>query len=188
MPAQRAGLQNDALRRELDERFRGPLMSFFYRRVGDRAEAEDLTQEVFVRLVGSDSFEGAERAEAFVFRVAANLLRDRHRRAARWRMSEYPIDDELVGELTRHFLERRGPERIVMGKETLASVMASLDELGERARNIFVLFRLENMKQREIADLFGISQSTVEKTIIKAMMHLALRHGQPGTDTQPSDG
>jgi len=37
----------------LDARFRRPLMSFFLRRIGDRAEAEDLTQEVFVRLIGA---------------------------------------------------------------------------------------------------------------------------------------
>ena len=176
MQPQREEANSEVLKRELNERFRGPLMSFFYRRVGDRAEAEDLTHEVFVRLISASSLSAVENANAFVFKVAANLLRDRQRHAGRWRMHEYPIDEDLVYEVANEFLEHRTPERTVAGRQTLAAVIASLDELGQRTRNIFVLFRLEHMKQREIASLFGISQSTVEKTIMKAVMHLALRH------------
>jgi len=170
------------LKRELDTRFRAPLMRFFYRRVGERTEAEDLTQEVFVRLIGALSFEGAENANAFVFKVAANLLRDRLRRAGRWRARERILHDPaLFDELAQELVEDRGPDRVLVGKETLAAVMASLKELGDRTCNMFILFRLENMKLRDIAALYGISQSTVEKHIMRAVMHLTLRHG-PGTE------
>ena len=55
-----------------------------------------------------------------------------------------------------------------------------LDELGQRTRDIYVLFRLESMKQKEIAALFGIARSTVEKEVMKATLHLALRcKGKP---------
>ena len=63
---------------ELDLRFRRPLMGYFLNRVGDRAEAEDLTQQTFLRLLGGDRSHVANPA-AFVFRVAANLLKDRAR-------------------------------------------------------------------------------------------------------------
>ena len=67
----------------LNARFRGPLMSYFKRRVGNHAEAEDLTQQVFMRLLAADDFERVEQAEGYVFTTAANLLRDRDRRALR---------------------------------------------------------------------------------------------------------
>lgn len=167
----------ESLRRQLNARFRGPLMSFFLRRVQNRAEAEDLTQEVFARLLGSP-MEEIERADAFVFKIAANLLRDRARKASRWRFNDKaPVDDSLIHELTRDLVEDRSPERVLLGEEQLAQALKALDELGERTKNIFILFRLEHMKQRDIAELYGISPSTVEKHVMKATLHLALRLG-----------
>jgi len=176
MGAGQAGKESE-LRARLDARFRGPLMSFFARRVGDRAEAEDLTQEVFVRLIGSGSLENIEHADAFVFRVASNLLRDRNRKKLR-SGGPLPLDEALISELAKEFVEDRGPERVLLGKERLADVLAALDELGERTRNIFILFRLEGMKQKDIAAVYGISPSTVEKHVMKAVMHLSLRFGE----------
>ena len=168
----------EELKNALDARFRGPLMSYFLRRVKDRVEAEDLTQEVFVRLMGGGGLERIEHPDAFVFRVASNLLKDRGRRAMRWRWHDKsPLDEGLIGELAAELIEDRGPERVLLGRETLAEVLKALDELGERTRNIFILFRVENMKQREIAALYGISVSTVEKQIMKAVLHLAVRFG-----------
>lgn len=165
-------------RRTLDARFRGPLMSFFIRRIGSRNEAEDLTQEVFVRLMGSASFQSVDHAEAFVFRVASNLLRDRGRHAARWRSHpKSPLDEVLAGELTRELVEDRGPERVLLGRESIVEVLKCLDELGERTKNIFILFRLEGMRQKDIAALYGVGVTTVEKHVMKAVLHLATRFG-----------
>jgi RNA polymerase sigma factor (sigma-70 family) len=58
-----------------------------------------------------------------------------------------------------------------------ADVLRTLDELGPRTRDIFVLFRLERMKQKDIAALLGIGQGTVEKHVMKAVLHLAARNG-----------
>jgi DNA-directed RNA polymerase specialized sigma24 family protein len=63
----------------LDDRFRKPLMAYFLRRVGDRSEAEDLTQEVFVRLTRHPDRPSGDGAEAYVFMIASNLLKDRGR-------------------------------------------------------------------------------------------------------------
>ena len=166
------------LRLRLDARFRGPLMSFFLRRIKNRAEAEDLTQEVFVRLIGSADLARIEDADAFIFKVAANLLLDRHRRESRTTMSGSPLDGALVTELTHELIEDRGPERVLLSRESLAEALHTLGELGERTRDIFILFRLENMKQRDIAALYGIAQSTVEKHVCRAVLHLATRYGR----------
>jgi RNA polymerase sigma factor (sigma-70 family) len=165
------------LKAQLDARFRAPLMRFFARRTGDHSEAEDLTQEVFMRLVRAKSLDSVENAKAFVFKVASNVLRDRHRRAALLRLHEgLPPDDSAIDELTREFVEEFEPERVLLGRESLADVLRALDELGERTRSIYVLFRLENMKQKDIAKLYGIAPSTVEKHVMKAMVFLAERY------------
>jgi RNA polymerase sigma factor (sigma-70 family) len=171
------GSADPALTARLDARYRGPLMSFFLRRVRDRGEAEDLTQEVFVRMVASAEVDRLENPDAFVFKVAANLLRDRGRKALRHRDDAGPIDPALIGELVRDLVEERAPERVLLGRERLSDVLRTLGDLGDRTRDIFILFRLENMKQREIAALYGIGQSTVEKHVMRAVLHLANRYG-----------
>lgn len=170
--------ETERIEREFDTRFRAPLMAYFLRRTRNRSEAEDLTQETFARLLRSHSFKAAEEANAYVFRVAINLLRDRARAAARSR--KYPIFPfEIVSfnEISGSFAEDRGPERVLMGRESLAEVLSCLDELGERTKSIFILFRLEGMKQKDIAALYGIGLSTVEKQVMLAMLHLARRFG-----------
>lgn len=162
----------------LDARFRRPLMSFFLRRIGDRAEAEDLTQDTFLRLVAAIEREQPDDPDAFVFKIATNLLRDRGRkRTARAGVILRDVDENLVSEVTREFLEDRNPERVLLARTEVADVMKALDELGERARDVYLLHRLEGMKQKEIALLFGVSVSSVEKYVMRANLHLALRLG-----------
>lgn len=173
------GSDNPDLRAALDGRFRGPLMSFFLRRIKDRSEAEDLTQEVFVRLLSTFESNRIRDAEAFVFQVAANLLIDRSRFEARRALTSWiPIEDAWAGELKSEFVEAREPQRVLLSRESLVEALRMLDDLGERTRDIFILFRLENMKQKEIAAIYGIAQSTVEKHVMKAVLHLATRFGR----------
>ena len=60
-----------------------------------------------------------------------------------------------------------------MGRESLSEVLDCLEELGERTKSIFILFRLEGMKQKDIAALYGIGLSTVEKQVILRRTDLA---------------
>lgn len=163
----------------LDARYRAPLMAYFLRRVGDRAEAEDLTQEVFLRMVRREDATVMDSVDAFIFTVAANLLRDRDRRAETHRREAHVSLDggSVTGEMSTAaaLVEDRTPSRVLIGQEALSDVLRALDELNERTRDVFILFRLENMKQREIAQLFGLSVSAVEKHVTKALAHLALR-------------
>jgi RNA polymerase sigma-70 factor (ECF subfamily) len=169
--------ETGAPKQELDSRFRTALMAYFLRRTGNRCEAEDLTQETFARLIGSTSFEHADEANAFVFRVASNLLRDRARTARRRKKPETFFEVVAVDEIAQRLAEDRGPERVLIGRESLSQVLDCLGELGERTKSIFILFRLEGMKQKDIAALYGIGLSTVEKQVMAAMLHLARRFG-----------
>jgi RNA polymerase sigma-70 factor (ECF subfamily) len=160
------------------ELLRPALMRFFLRRLGDPVEAEDLTQEVLARLIGVSRQDAVEDPESFVFRIALNLLNDRGRRLRTRNQAQLGmVDPARVSELTLEFVEDRTPERVLQGKQDVARVVRILGELNERTRNIYVLFRLESMKQADIARLYGISRSTVEKEVMRATLHLSLRLG-----------
>ncbi len=169
----------------LDARHRKPLMSYFLRRVESLAAAEDLTQEVFLRILRRDDRPSLENDEAFLFSIARNLLRDRARRArARHAAHHESLDagggsDMARGRLPLDLVEDRTPDRVVMSQESLSEVLRALDELGELTRDIFILYRLEHMKQREIGALYGMSANATEKYIRKATAHLARRFGRP---------
>jgi RNA polymerase sigma factor (sigma-70 family) len=163
----------------LYDQFRGPLLAFFMKRLGNRAEAEDFVQETFKRLLLATNLDQSADPGGYIFRIAANLLIDQNRQAARRR--HLPISELEPGfleTLTREIVEDREPERVLIGRQSLAEAYGLLDELGERAKNIFYLHRLEGMKHKEIAALYSISVSTVEKEIIRAMVKLATRFGQ----------
>lgn len=176
MSVRSSATSSDVLLSAVDARYRRPLISFFLRRVRDRAEAEDLTQQAFLRLTNAVQRGDVENVEAFLFAIAGNLVRDHHRRSIRRSVEDtVSVDVELIGALTQEMVEDRSPERVLIGRQTIADVLQALDELGDRTRDIFILFRLENMKQRDIAALYGIGQSTVEKHVARAALHLAAK-------------
>ena len=169
----------DTLLVEFDRRFRLPLLAYFGRRVASPAEAEDLTQDVFERVIRSLETRPIHNPEALVFQIAVNRLRDRGRRARRHGIEE-ALPTEAVADLADALTVDLSPERVVLGEKTLAEVLAVLNGLAPRTRAMFFLYRLENLKIREIAKLYGISASAVEKQVAKALVHLT--RGLQGAD------
>jgi RNA polymerase sigma factor (sigma-70 family) len=155
--------------KQLSERYRQPLTAYFQRRVSSRSEAEDLTQEVFLRLIKRLDVEMLENPEAFVFTTAVNLLRDRYRRGQTQRSHLAEVGLQQPG------IEELSPERVFDSRQHLESVIEALEQLDERCRDAFILHRLEGMKHAQIAELYGVSVSSVEKYIIKALAVLAER-------------
>ena len=160
---------------QLDGRYRGPLMSFFLRRVRDHAEAEDLTQQVFLRLLASPNAGAYDLQAPLVFRIAANLLRNRHRNAGARGEHLRIVADADIDALASD-AEDVTPERVLLSRENLSEVLRTLDQLGPKTRDMFILFRLGNLNQADIAALYGCSRSTVEKHVMKATYHLLLKH------------
>ena len=156
----------------MSQRFRPALIAFFLRRIRNHSEAEDLTQQVLLRVAQRGAAIDATRPDAYVFQIAANLLRDRGRRHQV--RAAYQAG---LGATEANWVEERDPDRVLQAKESLTTVLAALKQLPERTRTIFVLFRLENMKQREIADMLGISVRTVEQHVVRASVHLRERFG-----------
>lgn len=157
-------------------------MAFFLRHTADRAEAEDLTQEVFVRILKGAAGGQVQAPDAFVFTVAANLLRDRLRlriskRADRHVSLDLAPTDDTPSEPLNIAAETVSAERALMDRQRLRAVLRALEELPPRTRDIFVLSRLEKLKHAEIASRMGVSVSAVEKNLVRAVAHLARRFG-----------
>ncbi|WP_227698767.1 RNA polymerase sigma factor [Sphingomonas hengshuiensis] len=139
----------------LHRRWRPALMAFFLRRVRDHNEAEDLTQEVFLRLLNVGAH--AQSPDAYVFQVAANLVTDRARRVrvrAEYREAASRQDDRHV--------EPIDPHRILAARAQLAAMTRALESLPERTRTIFTLYRIENMSQQMIG--LGCDRAIVTMT------------------------
>src|SRR3981081_2781589 len=150
--------ERQTTRFELDRSFRGPLLAYFSKRVKSRNEAEDLTQEVFVRLLRHPDKNNGQTIAGYVFTIAANLLRDRAKSVATAHHRQIQSLDLLDEKdaFSANLVEDRNPERVLVGKQTIQDVLDALSELGERTRDVFILARLENLQHREIASIYGI--------------------------------
>ncbi|MDT9597367.1 RNA polymerase sigma factor [Sphingosinicella rhizophila] len=155
----------------LNVAYRPALIRYFMRRTHNHAEAEDLTQEVFIRLATVD-MSVVEKREAYIFQTASNLLRDRSRRE-RVR-TEYREDVQRGEDVGVDLLD---PHRVAAGHDMLQTLYAGLAELPERTRRIFTLYRIENVGKKTIAARFGITESAVEKQVGRAMAFLIDRLG-----------
>ena len=149
---------------ELARRWRSPLRAFFLRRLRDPAEAEDLTQEVLIRLLQQEG----PRSDSYIFQIAQNLLIDRQRRLA---VRERHL--RAVAAMPHREHDPIDAHVIVEGRQQLALATAAIADLPERTRQIFILYRFEKMSQEEIGLAFGISASAVKQQVAKAMAALA---------------
>ena len=129
-------------------------------------EAEDILQDLFVKLEGLKPGPVAE-PRAYLYRMVENLLFDR-RRTAGWRTSreEAWVAAQLGG--TREADGRPSAERELIAREELRLISEALAALPDRTLQIFRLYRLDGLRQREIATELGISVSSVEKHLRKA--------------------
>lgn len=144
-------------------------MRFFMRRTASPTDAEEMVQDLFLRLLRRADFMTLENVDGYVFEAAANIARDRGRHDLARGGGRHIDIDTLSPES-----EEPGAERIVAGRQRLASMLKALDALPPRARTIVILRRFENLTYAQIAVRLGISVSAVEKHMVRAMS--ALRH------------
>lgn len=168
----RAGREDRRRIADLSVRYGQAVRRFFSRRLRDDADVEDLTQEVFARLLKRAEIGDIANIEGYLFHTAANLLRERARRQAR-----RPADEAAAADDTEFAAagEEFSPERILLGREAYARMVEALQELPERTRTIFVLNRFEELSGAQIARRLGVSVSTVEKDMMRAVAHLKAR-------------
>ncbi len=157
---------------ELNSNYRRPLRAYFRRRGWTSADADDLVQEVFLRLLRRSTSTGSEFPAEYIFTVAANILRDRHRASG---SGEARSLQGWVYELALRAGVAFDPERLLMGKEAMDELQRALTTLPERTRVILILDRVERLPRRTIAESLGISESAVEKHLSKGLAKIAAR-------------
>jgi RNA polymerase sigma-70 factor (ECF subfamily) len=147
-----------------------------YRLTGNRHDAEDLTQEVFVRVFRSLSSYTPGTFEGWLHRITTNLFLDQVRRKQRIRFDALPDDagDRLAG-------SDPGPERAWEHNNLDHDVQAALDTLPPEFRAAVVLCDIEGLSYEEIAATLDVKLGTVRSRIHRgrAALRQALAHRRP---------
>lgn len=163
----------DVQLRALAVRYRDPLVRYFLRRGLSMEAAEDCAQDVFVRVARVDQ-RSIERPEAYLFTIAARVAVDRSRTA--W--SRHERDHQLIDDMAPS--SEFSAFQILEGREAIEQLAAILDELPDRAREIFLLNRLDGLSYTQIAARFALSVKTIEKQMSKTLAHLRSRYESHG--------
>lgn len=156
----------------LATRYREPLIRWFSRRGVPADSVEDMAHEVFARLANG-RLQGVDTPEAYLFTTASSVMIDRSRRD---RVRCRDQHDSIEGIDIRS--DAPSAARIFEGKEALTRLAAVLDELPERTREIFLLSRLDRLTNTQLAARYGITVSSIEKHMTKALAHLRVRFGR----------
>jgi len=141
--------------RELYQRHKGRIFTLACRMVGDRDEAEDLTQETFVQAFrGLESYRGLSSFSTWLYRIAINCCRSRLRRRE---AATVPLDQVDIGS---------------DGQQVQADLRRLLEEaivrLPDGCREVFILHDVQGLGHGEIADIVGCSESTARSQLWKA--------------------
>jgi RNA polymerase sigma-70 factor (ECF subfamily) len=145
-----------------------------YRFTNSAQEAQDLTQEVFLRVFRTlGSFRSAEGSfSTWVTRLTRNLLIDHYRRTRQERVTD-SIEEQLP------MLEEEGtgaaarPDDALSGRETSEILQATLQKLSPDLREAVILRDLQEMEYREIAQVLAIPEGTVKSRINRGRSELA---------------
>jgi RNA polymerase sigma-70 factor (ECF subfamily) len=148
---------------------RGKLLGWIRRRVPDPVEAEDLLQDVFLRISQRNERTPVGHFEGYLFATAQSVLADRRRRRA-----VRHADAHVALEPEHHRADEADALRGLLAKERLREVASALATLPERTRAIFVLRRVEGLRYGEIALRLHMPLKTVEKHMARAVEHLVL--------------
>jgi RNA polymerase sigma factor (sigma-70 family) len=166
-PAEEAGTEEAG--RHLAELYRSEspkLVRMFTRRTSNQADAHDLVQDVFFRFARlRESAFGLDKPQAYLRRIAANLLKDRAKSAARQSAAMHVVADEET-------LPGIDQQRALESRDMLRRLESAMMKLKPRTREIFIAHRVEGLSYAEIAQRTGLSVKGVEKQMSKAILQL----------------
>jgi RNA polymerase sigma-70 factor (ECF subfamily) len=182
--AEALSMDDDAFRAFYEQTAR-PLWRYLARATGDRAAADDLLQEAYYRLLRcAAAFDGDDHRRHYLFRIAANLLRDRHRRPLKERAlpeadePAHPRDDRAAARLA----QRRDLDR-------------ALAALRPRDRMLLQLAYMLGLSHVEIAGTLGVKPGSIKPLLYRARTRLLARlqrtgstPGMPETAATSEDG
>lgn len=145
----------------------GWLFGWLRRKLGCAQNAADLAQDTFTRILNArESVATLREPRAFLSTTARRLIIDQVRR----KQIENAYLQELA--LTAQALEGfQSPEQILTTLEALEHIAFILEGMQDKVRQAFVLYYLDGLKQSEIARQLALSDRTVRKYLIQALLH-----------------
>lgn len=155
---------------------RANLVRVFAARLRSVAEAEDLIQDLFLKVQAVGDLEVEGDGSALLYRMANNLMLDRLRSQARagardenWcGLQTTTLGDQSVADIP-------SAEDIVVSRQRLKVMMATLETLPAQAARAFTLHKLEGLSHAETAAAMGVSRSAIEKHVSAALKALLVK-------------
>jgi len=149
--------------------------------IGVGIEIDDVVQETYAILAAMDGVDHIRTPRTYLFEVAKSVVRQAFRRSR-----VVTIDSLTSAEILSVPEDAPSPESVVADRQELDRVSASIAALPARCRDVFTLRKLQGFSQREVAAHLGITESTVEKHMAKALTMLAHAIGRGGFSRDPS--
>jgi len=172
----------------LVEHHREPVIHYLYRCVSNRAVAEELAQEVFLRVYLSRNYQPTAKFRTWLFHIATNLalnwLRDHRAESGILRLDAWPrhLRNREVRARTRSVEER------LVAECRLDEVRAAIRELPERSRAAVLMHKYEDMEYAQIAAALHCSVSATKSLLFRAYEHLRERLAHLDAPPTPAVG
>jgi RNA polymerase sigma-70 factor (ECF subfamily) len=169
---QRAQAHDRAAFNEIVLRYKNKVFNYVRRMVHDASDAEDLTQETFVRAYLSiHSFQSRASLNTWLFRIATNLCIDHSRRQKKVSAMTTSLSQENEGEEeTQRDIPDLAfdPQRLLLNRELGTKLDEALRELPEKLRTVVLLYDIEGLPYDEIANITGCPLGTVKSRLFNA--------------------
>ena len=148
-------------------RWRGPLYRYFLRQCGHAGQADELFQDVFMRVIGaSANYEPAARFSTWLFRIAHNRLVDHWRKMGREPVDPLPSgEDGDDCEPDPPAPEGSAPDHQAERRELAEALMAALNGLPRLQREAFLLAEEGGLTLAEIASVSGVGRETIKSRL-----------------------
>src|SRR5437868_2814 len=171
---QRCASGDDAAFAELVAEHQRMVVQLAMNLLGDRDEAMDLSQDVFIRVFRTiGQFRGQSALRTWIYRIAVNQARNRHRFWRRRRRSDQvSLDAHVEAHGDFQCGAESGPDRILAQKELATRLQDALDALPFDQRTVIVLREVDGLSYDEIAFSLGVAVGTVKSRLTRARQTL----------------
>jgi RNA polymerase sigma-70 factor (ECF subfamily) len=161
---------------QLVDEYKDKIYNYVARMLNDPYEAEDVTQEAFLRAYRSlPRFRGASSFHTWLYRIASNLAIDVVRKRKR-QDPTFSLDEPLEsddGEYEREIPDDTGsPEDRTSTRETRVAVRRAIMDLPEKLRDVMILYELQGETYEDIADILDVPLGTVKSRLFNARNRL----------------
>jgi len=160
----------------LVERNRGLLVHYLYRMVLNQSVAEELAQEVFVRIYRNRaSYEPSARFTTWFFRIATNLALN-HIRDTKKERGQTSLDEEVIEGATRQLPDRgSNVEQMLLKQARLSEIRAAIEKLPEKQKAAVLMHKYQEMEYAQIAKALDCSEAALKSLLFRAYESLRAR-------------